>query len=868
MIGTKLAHYDITSHLGNGGMGEVYQATDTKLGRSVAVKLLPEVFANDADRVARFEREARVLASLNHPNIAAIYGVEESSDRKFLVMELVPGETLAERIARSPIPFEEALDIAEHICEALEAAHEKGVVHRDLKPANVKITPEGNVKVLDFGLAKVYESANPTQNLSNSPTLSAIHTIDGVILGTAAYMSPEQARGRHVDRRGDIWAFGCVLYEMLTGRQAFPNGETVSDTLAGILKAEPLWNVLPANTPLKVRALLERCLRKEVRRRLPHIGEARIEIDEAQNEPDPGTPPMALVRSYRGFLWIAVAFLTFAAGIFAGRNFLAPVRDTRIVRFDIVGLQGATVDVGEPLSPDGRKVAYTANFEGKRSIWIRTLDSSVAEPLPGTEDATRPIWSADSQSVAFFAQGTLKRISATGGPPSLICNVGGRDLAWSSENVILIGGQGKPLFKVPATGGEPIPATELGPHETTHDYPVFLPDGRHFFYLARRGGDPKDWDVFVGSLDSKDRRLLPGIHAAVRYSPTGHVLYVLNRTLMARPFDRNRLELTGEAFVVAEPVNLGPRTPFSISANGSLAYLDSESTRDSQLSWVDRAGRPVAQIGPAGEFGRVALSPDDRFVAFDRARDVFLFDIEKGQTSRVTDSAAADIAPIWSPDGKTIIFASSRVPAGNAGPANAAAGNLYERAVGVVGEDKLVLKTDSGKTPTDVSRDGRYLLYISQNDVWALSRNAEGESKPLRLTDTPYVESNARFSADRRWIAYQSNESTTGQDIYIESFGDHRARQQVSTKGGILPRWRPDGKELFYVSPDLMLTSVSIQPTTDGLKIGTPVPLFQTRGIQSYEVSANGRFLLNVPVVEQTAAHVWVVHNWASGLKK
>ena len=384
MIGTKLAHYDITSHLGNGGMGEVYQATDTKLGRSVAVKLLPEVFANDADRVARFEREARVLASLNHPNIAAIYGVEESSDRKFLVMELVPGETLAERIARSPIPVEEALDIAEHICEALEAAHEKGVVHRDLKPANVKITPEGNVKVLDFGLAKVYESANPTQNLSNSPTLSAIHTIDGVILGTAAYMSPEQARGRHVDRRGDIWAFGCVLYEMLTGRQAFPNGETVSDTLAGILKAEPLWNVLPANTPLKVRALLERCLRKEVRRRLPHIGEARIEIDEAQNEPDPGTPPTALVRSYRRFLWIAVASLTFAAGIFAASNFLAPVRDTRIVRFDIVGLLGATVDVGEPLSPDGRKVAYTANFDGKRSIWIRTLDSSVAEPLPGT----------------------------------------------------------------------------------------------------------------------------------------------------------------------------------------------------------------------------------------------------------------------------------------------------------------------------------------------------------------------------------------------------------------------------------------------------------------------------------------------------
>jgi serine/threonine protein kinase/Tol biopolymer transport system component len=886
-VGARLGSFEIITALGAGGMGEVWKARDTTLGRDVALKILPDHLALDPDRLARFKREAQILASLNHPNIATIHGFQEADPSpgsgqaavQALVLELVEGPTLADRIAQGPIPIDEALPIAKQIAEGLEAAHEQGIIHRDLKPANIKLRPDGTVKVLDFGLAKALSKETSATDLSISPTITspALMTAGGVILGTAAYMSPEQVRGKPVDKRTDIWAFGCVIYEMLTGRRTVTEA-TVSDTLAGVLKGEPDWSALPDDTPAKIRGLIERCLRKDVRRRLPDIAEARIEIEEVRSEPDAAALSTTPVQ-HRSYVWPAIAALSLlaAAGL-ASRIAVTPAPDTAIVRFDIVPPEGATpfttfgtnIDIGQPLSPDGRNVAFLATSEDRRVIWVRSLDASTARPLRGTEEAERPVWSPDSQFIAFFAQGQLKKVAIVGGPPAVISNQAGRDVAWSPENVMLIGGQGKPLLRVSAAGGEATPATALGANETTHDYPEFLPDGRHFLYMARHGGDPTDWDVFVGRLDSEERHLLPGIHAGVRYSPTGHLLFIRDQTLMAHPFDLTRLELTGEAFPVEAQQTPGPRQSFSISTNGSLAYLSGLSNPDSQLAWFDRAGKPLGPLSPRGGYSRVFLSPDDRHVAFEPARDIFLFDMERSVTSRFVSTAAADFAPLWSPDGRTIAFASSRDPSGNNSPTSLLAGNLYGRAVGTVGEDTLLLKTDVGKTPSDWSRDGRYLAYDSGNDVWALPLTESGAATPLRVTDTRFVEINARFSPDGRWIAYQSNESGIRFEVYIQSFPNLGGKQQVSASGGSQPRWGRDGRELFYIAPDLTLMSVSLKPAGTDLRASTPVPLFQVRvsqGNPDYEVSRDGRFLLNIPASEQTA-RLTVIHNWMAGLKQ
>ena len=879
--GSRLGSYEILSALGAGGMGEVYVAIDTVLGRQVAIKVLPEVFAQDAERVARFEREAKTLAALNHPHIAQIYGLEKPSGA--LVMELVEGEDLSQRIARGAISLDDALCIAQQIAEALEAAHEQNIIHRDLKPANVKVRSDGTVKVLDFGLAKALEPIGSMPGgVSMSPTITTpAMTHAGVILGTAAYMSPEQARGKPVDKRADIWAFGCVLFEMLSGRRPFPKEETVSDTLAGILKGEPAWNALPADTPQQIRTLVERCLRKDVRRRLPDIAQARIELDEARSEPIPAAERAPAPHRLR-FLWPAATALSLlaAAGL-AAWVILSPVPEQVVARFDVAPPPGATplppfgrmMDVGQPLSPDGRMVAYVATAEGKEVIWVRSLDSSTARPLPGTEDATRPTWSPDSQYIAFFAQGRLKKVAIEGGPPSVISNEAGREVAWGSGNVILIGGGGKPLRRVSAEGGETTLATEFGPAETTHDYPEFLPDGRHFLYMARHGGTPEDWDVFVGRLDSNERQLLPGVHAGVRYSPTGHLLYLRDRTLMAQPFDVDRRDLTGNAFAVAEGVQVGPHPPFSTSTNGSLAYLGELSPPDSRLAWFDRSGKQLAVISQSGQYDRVALSANSRWVAFDRGldTDIFLFDIERALTSKFVSTSAADFAAVWSADARTIAFASSRDPAGNVGPQNTSGGHLYERVVGVVGEDRLLLKTDAGKIPTDWSRDGRYLAYTSRNDVWAVPMRASDEAQPVRVTDTPFVESGGRFSPDGSLIAYQSNESGGRPEVYVQTFPGRGARQQVSVGGGSQPRWAPIGTELFYVAPDLTLMSVSIKADGGELHARSPVPLFQSLAFQrdsEYDVSSDGRFLLKLPGEGPRAASITVIVNWHEELKR
>jgi eukaryotic-like serine/threonine-protein kinase len=880
--GVRLGPYELTAVIGEGGMGKVWRARHTALNRDDALKVLPDAFASDPDRLARFKREAQVLASLNHPNIARVYGLEQADGVQALVMELVEGPTLADRIAQGPIQVDEALPIAKQIAEALEAAHEQGIIHRDLKPANIKVRPDGTVKVLDFGLAKALEpAAVGSMDATAAPTITspAIMTGVGVILGTAAYMSPEQARGNPADRRSDIWAFGCVLFEMLAGRRPFPDEETVSDTIAGILKGEPAWDALPADTPQKIRALLERCLRKDVRRRLPHIGEARIEIEEAGSEPAPAAESDAPALRRGTYLWRAVAAVALlAAAALAGWAILAPpVPEQPVARFEVTAPPGAipfgnlgrTMEIGDPLSPDGRAVAFHATVGGRQMIWVRQLDASTPKPIPGTEDAVRAIWSPDSRYIAFFLKDQLKKVAVAGGPSMVICNEGSRDLAWNSQNVILIGGQGKSLLRVSASGGQPTPATELLSAETSHDYPQFLPDDRHFLYMARRGPNPEDWDAYVGSLDSKERRLLEGVHAAARYSPTGHLLFLRGQALMAQPFDLDRLALTGDAFPVADGVAAGPRPLFSISANGTLAYLTAASNMDSQLAWIDRAGGPLTPFGPRGNYNRIDLSHDDRYVAFDRGLDILLLDIERGLTSNFVTRAGADFAAVFSADGSTIAFASSREPATNAGAANPNAGNLYVRAVGAVEEERVLLRTNAGKTPTDWSRDG-YLAYTSRNDVWALPA-VSGSAQPLQVTNTPFVESGGRFSPDGRWIAYQSNDSATGQDVYIQSFPDGRRRYPVSAGGGAVPRWSKDGKELFYVAPDLTLMAVTLKPVGSDLEFGKPVRLFQSRAFQGnreYDVSTDGRFLLNDPFNERTDTSIAVIVNWAAGLKK
>jgi Tol biopolymer transport system component len=870
-------------------MGEVYRALDPHLGRHVAIKVLPDAFAHDAERLARFEREARTLASLNHPNIAVVYALEvqppSGSDprpRRALVMELVEGPTLADRIARGPVPLEDALPIAKQIAEALEAAHEHGIIHRDLKPANVKVRPDGTVKVLDFGLAKALEPTGVPSGMTLSPTItSPAMTQAGIILGTAAYMSPEQARGKPVDRRSDIWAFGCVLFEMLAGQRLVGHAETVSDTIAAILKSEPAWDALPGDTPPRIRTLLERCLRKDIRRRLPDIGEARIQIEEAATDGPEIT--LTALPQRRTYVWPAIAGVSLlVAATLAVRAARTPAAvDPVSIRLEIspppgstqVGGDGRLLEVGEPISPDGRTVAFLATSEGRRMIWIRSLDSATPRVLPGTEDAGRHAWSPDSRQLAFIARGQLKTIAVAGGPPRNIARTDGRDITWGPNGVILIGGSDGsqnspgpwPIRRVSPTDGQTTRATELGPGETTHDYPEFLPDGRHFLYLARHGdANPGDWDLYVGSLDSSKRTRLAGIHAGVRYSPTGHLLYVNDRTLMAQPFDVDRLRLTGDPFAVVEGVMRGPRPPFSIAANGSLAYLSLFSGGDAQLAWFSRRGAQIATVGAPALYERVRLSPDGRWLAFDRELDVFVLDLERGPVRPFASGPAADIAPVWIDNGAALAFASSREPVGNVSQTNINAANLYQRALAIAGKDELVWrKTATGKIPTDWSRDG-YLAFTSGGDLWAVRLPALENADPLRITETPFAESSGRFSPDGHWIAYESNESNR-QEVWIQSFPKGVVRQPVSTAGGSSPRWSRDGKELFYVAPDLTLMSVAVAPTGTELKLGAPEQVFQSRAFQGnvdYEVAGDGRFLLKIPERDTAAAPIVVIHNW------
>jgi serine/threonine protein kinase/Tol biopolymer transport system component len=867
MIGTKLAHYEITSHIGSGGMGDVYQATDTKLGRSVAIKFLPEAFSHDTERVARFQREARVLASLNHPNIAAIHGVEQIDTRHFLVMELVPGETLADRIKRGAIPIEEALSIAKQIAEALEEAHEKGIIHRDLKPANVKVTPDGKVKVLDFGLAKAYESETSNSSLSNSPTLSMAATNPGIILGTAGYMSPEQAQGKEADRRTDMFAFGCVLYEMLTGRQAFA-GETVTQILARVLEREPDWSRLPAATSPAIRRLLRRCLQKDRSRRLKSADAVRIEIDESPFETrqpeelasSAGSPGRHLFRSA---ILIAVSATVLSAVMyFRG----ARPSDGPEMRVDIV--TPATDDPASfAVSPDGRRLVFVASGDSSR-LWLRSLDGTTAQPMAGTEGARFPFWSPDSRSVGFFAATKLKRIDIGGGLPHTLTDIGDNPGGgtWSPDGIILFAPLTlSPLYRISASGVEKAAVTKL--QETggiSHRFPQFLPGGRQFLFFSTGGGETQG--IYMGSLNSPEIKRLTSADTAGAYAPPGWLLYLRQDTLVARRFDIARGELTGDPITIANPVASSSNNygAFSVSSAGLLSYRAGGSGSQRQLTWFDRSGKAVGMVGPPDDsIQDLRLSRDGRRVAVDRdvANNTDVSIIDGPRMPRFTFDPAIDFSPVWSPDGSRIVFASNRK--GHF--------DLFLKPSNGESAEELLLESAENKNPNDWSSDGRFILYLSTNpqtayDLWVLPLS--GDRKPFAFLKTKADERGGHFSPDGRWVSYQSNESGRF-EIYVRPFPGPGGQWQISTAGGVGPRWRSDGKELYFVAPDGSVMAASIATEGETLQSGPPQKLFQPRilkagttGRVQYDVASDGRFLIDVPVEQSATTPITLLMNW------
>ena len=865
-VGDRLGPYQILAPLGAGGMGEVYRARDTKLDRDVAIKVLPDSVAQSAERLARLEREAKVLASLNHPNIAQIYGVEDLS----IVMELVEGETLA-----GPLKLETALDYARQIASALEAAHDKGIVHRDLKPANIKVTPQGVIKVLDFGLAAVaLGSGQSTGDPANSPTLTMGATQLGMILGTAAYMSPEQAKGKTVDKRADIWSFGVVLYELLTGARLFA-GEDVSETLAQVLTKQPDLDRVPA--PAK--RLIQACLEKDPRQRLRDIGDAQRLV--AEDTPSSAAPPREGGRSW---LWIAAtAFSSVVALAVALVHFRETPPQSAAVRFQI---PLPAIDGAPFLSPDGRRIAFVGSTNDKQGqIWIRSLDSLEARALAGTRAANNDLfWSPDSRFVGFWSDGKLKKVEATGGPPQTICSTAGFGGAvWNRDGTIIFsGGQFEGLVLVSQAGGTPTRLLHQNPNAAGR-YPSLLPDGKHILYLVPTPSSD-DSGVFVSAVDGSGAKRLLNASSRAIYAPPaasgvpGHLLFVRDGTLMAQPLDAASFDPVGEAVPVAEQIGGPiPQVWFSASANGALAYRTGAGGTSAQLRWFDRAGRPTGTLGPPGTYNDVALSPDGKRVAVTRSDgaelDIWILDVARNVPSRFTFDPALDWDPVWSPDGSRLAFASRRGPPGGVD-------HLYWKDATGAANEELVSKSDLSQRPKDWSPDGKLILFMQNNGLWVLPVGAGEDRKPVPYLQSAYAQSQGQFSpgvAGPRWVAYTSNESGQSQ-IYVQSFPVGAGKFQVSTGGGVQPRWRRDGKELFYVSLDRKLMAVTVN-TTPKFEAGVPQELFQTQlrgsggftNVFRYDVTADGqRFLIDSDIdgAEIASRPINVVLNWQAGLRK
>jgi serine/threonine protein kinase len=854
-------------------MGEVYRALDTNLKRSVAIKVLPDAFASDSERLGRFQREAEILASLNHPNIAALYDLERANSTTALVMELVDGPPLSVRLALGPISVGEALLIARQIALALEAAHEQHIIHRDLKPANVSVSSKGLVKVLDFGLAKALEPPVVIAAPMASPTMtSPAATRAGIILGTAAYMSPEQAKGRTADKRSDVWAFGCVLYEMLTGRAPFA-GETVSEVLGEILKSEPDWHRLPPDTPDGIRRLLRRCLQKDPFERLHDIADARLEIDDAGRQTR--EPTQAASSRGRLGLIVALALVTLVVGAQTVRLWRAARSGPAApqMRLDITtpsssGTRAAGELESLAISPDGQKVAFVTVSDSQSQLWLRPIDSASARPVPGTEMAVLPFWSPDSRSVGFFANNELKRIDIEGGSIKTLARAPyGRGGAWNRDGTILFAPIFTgPIYRIPDSGGEAVPVTRLAPGQATHDHPRFLEDGRRFLYHA--SGSSDGGGVFVGDLNGAPPRRVLDAELALVHPSSRQLLFIRQGTLYSQALDSTGTVVVGNPSAMAERV-----VTVSASDAGLIAYRTVSDSERRQLVWLDRNGQEIGRVGRP-EYSRDAapsLSPDGRYIAqeSDRGgdRDISLLELARGVSRPLTSDPGWDLAPEWSPDGRRLVFASTR----------SGVYDLYQQSTTNPEGAELLLATPQNKSPTDWSRDGRFILFrnvdpVTSHDLWALP--LDGTKAPFPVVRTQFTESYGQFSPDGNWIAYQSDESGRV-EIYVQPFPGPGTKVTISTSGGAQMRWSPDGKELFYVALDGRLMAVPIRRNSQGTAVapGQPVPLFdanvglvvplQSGHQEAWTISRDGKkFLMNTIVERASAPPITLILNW------
>ncbi len=864
-------------------MGVVFRARDTKLERDVALKLLPEHFADDPDRLSRFRREAQVLASLNHPNIAQIYGFEDSGSTHCIVMELVDGETLHEHLARGPMTVEDAVPIARQVAEALEAAHERGIMHRDLKPANIKLTPDGKVKVLDFGLAKTYDATNTPQNPSNSPTLSAAQTMGGVIFGTVAYMSPEQARGRAADKRTDIWAFGCVLYEMLTGQPAF-RGEDTTEILASVVKAEPEWERLPVNIPSNIRTLLSRCLQKDIKKRTRDAGDVVIELDQPAPvpiAPPAASPTIAPILSRRSVL-VGLAGLLIGSAIASLAVWrLKPLSTAPIGRFSIAlprGQRLAGLDLtAMTFSGDGKRLAYVATTSGVEQLYLREVDSLEAKPLPGTEGARSPFFSPDGQWVGFFTTGTLKKVSVSGGPPVTLSRVedGGRGGSWGSDgNIAFAAGYFSGLSLISAAGGSAQTLTRLDRQkaEGSHRFPHYLPGGGALLFTVGTGGSWDDARIEILKLGTGEKKVLIEGGSDGRYVPTGHVVFLRGGNLMAVPFDLQRLEVTGAPIVLVESIlpsrNNTGAAHAALADTGSLVYVPGDSkVSDRTLVWVDHRGSEQPLPLPPRAYRNPRLAPDGKrlVLVVDEGNkgDVWISDLFRESLIRLTFDGVAQL-PLWTSDGKKVTFMSN--PAGRAR-------NLFWKAADRTGNEERLTTSEHSQYPNSWSPDGETLAFtdidpVTLMDIWILSIKNRQTSPFLQ---TPFNEANLVFSPDGHWVAYQSDES--GRDeIYVQPFSGPGSKELVSTDGGTEPVWSRDGRQLFYRNGDNMMSvSTTFQPT---FRSSRPEVLFERPYLllpsyPNYDVAADGRFLVIKENEQLTSATVMnVVINWSEELKQ
>ncbi len=894
--GTRFGPYEILSAIGAGGMGEVYRARDTRLDRIVAIKVLPSHLAGRAELRERFDREAKTIASLNHPHICTLYDTGHQDNIDFLVMEYLEGETLAQRLVKGALPIQQVLQYAIEISDALDKAHRKGITHRDLKPSNIMLTKSGT-KLLDFGLAKLKQDVAPATPDSQLPTLKSGITGEGTILGTLQYMAPEQVEAKEVDARTDIFAFGAVVYEMATGQRAF-QGKTQASLIAKILEIDPPpISSLQPMTPPALDRVVKKCLAKEPEKRWQAASDVCDELKWiADGGSQAGTPaPVSATRKNplndARLAWIvaAVIFLTaLALGSFA--HFRPAPQQTNAVRFtlfppekwSLAGTGTVTTGASAPvmISPDGQKIAFVAvSEEGKSLLWVRSLDALTAQSLAGTEGASAPFWSPDSRTLGFFTGGKLKKIDVSGGPPITLCDApDNRGGTWNRDGLILFAQTNtSALEKVPASGGVPTPATVLGQGELGHIRPSFLPDGRHFLYstIAPRPG--LGGPIYLGSLDSADRKVLLNATSANALYSQGYLLFLRETTLIAQPFDAGRLAFNGDAFPIAERIRTSSSTQpygyFSVSENGALVYQTGAETSNSQLLWFDRTGKQIGALGDPAVYNSLELSPDGKRVSVSIADetgknvDIWVYDVARGLRTRFTFGTSQVFASIWSPDGSRIVFNSRQK----------GSFDLYQKASSGAGSEETLLESSVNKYPDSWSPDGKFLLYESlgsnrTSDLFILPLT--GDRKPFPLLQTQFGGTDdGQISPDGRWVAYGSNESGKN-EVYVAPFPGPGGKWQISTAGGTKPRWRHDGSEIFYLTPDSKLMVASVSGKGASFDVGVVKQLFATRvvtfaGFYQYDVSADGqRFLINTTPEQAASAPITVVLNWTAGLKK